>query len=103
MVYVPGGKAWFKKRNGGNDVFLHRRGYNFTDLITAFTNDWHVVESDGRIFSLEESPSAHLQVLELLTRRIKTIELAREKWISEFTLPVLGALTDPKKMAQEYG
>ena len=42
-------------------------------------------------------------MLELLTKRIKTIELAREIWVRDFTLPLIHLLSNPEKMAHQFG
>jgi len=104
-VYTLGAEAFFKVRenNPEKKMLLNLRGYlsdNQNEILDEF---WYKIESNGRSFSkLEEIPGT-LQVLELLTKRIKTIELAREIWVKQFTLPMFPLLPYPEKMAVEFG
>jgi hypothetical protein len=104
-VYLPGGKGFFKKRTSrlGEEFSLHLRGYSATTVNTISENSWHEVESTGRSFSSLTEIPGELQVLELLTKRIRTIELAREIWIKDQTLPLLNSLSDAEKLARNYG
>ncbi len=104
-VYVPGGKAYFKKRQTEeNEEFqLHLRGYETGVVNTITDNLWNEVEVMGRGFSLLENVPGTLQVLELITKRIKTIELAREIWIKNFTLPLLKVKDNPSQLARDFG
>ncbi|HXH76493.1 MAG TPA: hypothetical protein VNJ08_16095 [Bacteriovoracaceae bacterium] len=102
LVYLTGGKAHFKKR-GHEELQLQLRGYTQTDPVTVDDFEWHEVAQDGRSQNkMFEIPPA-LQLLELLTKRIKTIELAREIWISDFTLPIISMIDNQKLIAFEHG
>lgn len=106
MVYIQGGKSYFKKRDAstlGEEFALQLRGYTSTEAYPLQELDWYSVESNGRSFERLESPPKELQLIELLTKRIKTIELAREIWISHFTLPVIACLVDAKELAINHG
>ena len=50
-----------------------------------------------------DDPSSDLQILELLTKRIRSIELAREIWLEKYTIPYMIRLADSKGLAIEYG
>ena len=103
MIYLPGNKSFFKKRFSRGEFTVFLRGYLTTEGTEIKTESWHEVEPKGRAFSALEDVPAPLQILELLTRRIKTIELAREIWVSKYAVPVMTALGDAEKLAISYG
>ncbi|WPU64054.1 hypothetical protein [Peredibacter starrii] len=105
FTYQSGGKAYFKKRgtNLGEEFTVHLRGYSMTQAIPVSEEDWHEVEVNGRSYTSLENVPGMLQILELLTKRIKTLELAREMWIRDFTLPVMKVVNEPEKLAVEHG
>ena len=105
FVYTPGGVAYFKKRQNtpGEEFSLGLRGYTNTNSLTISDPVWFEVEAAGRTFNPSESVPGTLQILELLTKRIKTFELARECWIRDFTLPILRDVGDAKKLAENQG
>ncbi len=105
-LYLPGGKGYFKKRSTevGEEFSLYLRGYAETQVNTISEASWHVVDDTGRTFiPISMDAPGILQVTELLTKRIKTIELAREIWVKEFTLPVMAATKDSEALARDYG
>jgi hypothetical protein len=104
-LYVPGGETFFKKREHSKDnkFSLGLRGYLSENDKEIQENAWYKVESNGRSFSQLEDVPGTFQVLELLTKRIKTIELAREIWVRDFTLPLIHLLSNPEKMAHQFG
>jgi hypothetical protein len=105
FFYQPGGKSYFKKRGTqlGEEFSLHLRGYSMTQTIPVSEEQWQEVEANGRSFASVAEASGMLQVMELLTKRIKTLELAREVWIRDFTLPILSVVSEPKKLAIDQG
>ncbi len=106
MVYIQGGKSYFKKRGEstlGEEFALHLRGYTNTEAYPLQETDWYSVESNGRAFERLEATPRELQLIELLTKRIKTIELAREIWIRDFTLPMIADLGDAKSLSIHHG
>ncbi|HXH29806.1 MAG TPA: hypothetical protein VNJ01_03230 [Bacteriovoracaceae bacterium] len=105
LTYVPGGKAYLKKRSfrGGEIFDLLLRGYSNTDSIPVSDPSWHEVDPLGRNHRISTSELGHLEVLSLLTARIKTLELARELWIEKYTLPVMKAHAVPERLAAEHG
>lgn len=105
FVFLPGGKSFVKKRSTeeGEEFNLHLRGYAMTQPYSLNEEKWVEVDINGRNYiPLEEAPGT-LQVIELLTKRIKTIELARELWIKDFTLPLLATRGDANNLAKEFG
>jgi hypothetical protein len=104
LVYLFSGKSYFKKRTTEEDKFtLSLRGYASFDLFDISGNEWHEVDADGRNYSKLENPPSSLQILELLTKRIKSLELAREIWIKNFTAPLYKTLPTPEMLASHYG
>ncbi len=103
--YVPGGNTYFKKRTFqlGEEFSLHLRGYTDTSVNTISEMAWYEVDSNGRSFSQVIETPGVLQVTELLTKRIKTLELAREIWVKEFTVPMMNAVSKPELLARNYG
>lgn len=105
FVHLTGGKSYFKKRSTEPEGFmnLHLRGYAATDVKPITELEWFEIESNGRSFAKMETVPGELQVLELLTKRIKTIELARQIWMKEFSLPIMALAENPQKLARDYG
>jgi hypothetical protein len=105
FLHVPGGKSLFKKRNTeeGEEFSLHLRGYATSEPVSLVETNWFEVDPTGRTYTKIDDVPATLQILELLTKRIKTIELAREIWTRDFSIPVFNSLTDPRKLARDYG
>ena len=104
-LYYPGGKTYFKKRSFelGEEFTLHLRGYTDNTDYPIDKTEWFEVEGNGRSYSqLVETPS-HLQITELITKRIKTLELAREIWVKEFTVPMMKVIEKPELMARNFG
>jgi hypothetical protein len=102
VAYTPGGKSYFKKR-WGKEVALNLRGYGEHLKDSTEESAWYEIEENGRSFSKIDDVSPTLQLLELMTKRIKSLELAREIWVSHFTLPILNMMEEPKKLAIEFG
>jgi hypothetical protein len=104
-LYVPGSETFFKKREHSKDhkFAVGLRGYLSEDEQEIQDNSWYRIESNGRTFGQLENIPGTFQVLELLTKRIKTIELAREIWVKDFTLPFIHLLSSPEKMAHQFG
>lgn len=104
FVYLFGNKSYFKKRlENQPEISLHLRGYSTFESKPIGDLKWYEVAANGRAFEQMSDVPGNLQVLELLTRRIKTIELAREIWIQKFTLPMLATIQDARNMAKNYG
>jgi hypothetical protein len=104
LVYIPGHEAYIKQRpNQAGRIEFQPRGYLKGEFTAIETDKWHTVSVNGREITKNEDPSSDLQILELLTRRITTIELAREIWIEKFTLPIMSRIADSKGLAIEFG
>lgn len=104
-LYLPGGKSYFKKRTLelGEEFSLHLRGYTSAEVNTISETQWYEVEPNGKSFSQMLEVPGHLQITELLTKRIKTMELAREIWVKEFSVPILMMAVTPEILAREHG
>jgi hypothetical protein len=106
LVYIPGGKAFFKMRGEmdlGKEFSLELRGYAQTRPVFIQDSLWHTVAPSGRSYEVENDPAKELQLLELLTKRIKSFELAREMWVAEYSVPVVMSLSEPKLLATQFG
>lgn len=105
LFHYPGGKSHFKKRNSleGHDLTLHLRGHNNTATTSITEEAWYEIETNGRSHKLVEAVTGQLEITELLTRRIKTLELAREIWLEKYTHPVVAQLDTPKDLAVKHG
>jgi hypothetical protein len=104
-LYYPGGKTYFKKRTLelGEEFTLHLRGYtDHTDYLIDKT-EWYEVQGNGRSYSQLVEIPYHLQITELITKRIKTIELARELWVKEFTIPMMKVADKAELLARNFG
>lgn len=103
FIYLNGGKSFFKRRETEGDFKLSLRGYIAEDLKTVSEPLWYEVASNGRSFSEASDNQGTLQILELLTKRIQTIELAREIWVNSLTIPLVNSISEPQKLAREFG
>lgn len=102
LFHYPGGKSHFKARREG-DIAVNLRGYSDTDTHKISDLSWFEVEPKGRSYEKVSSITGKLEITELLTRRIRTLELAREVWLEKYTLPVLGLLKRPAELAKTHG
>jgi hypothetical protein len=104
-LYIPGGKGYFNKRSddSSGELSLYLRGYTNPEVISISKTNWHEVDPSGRTYSSMDDAPGILQITDLLTKRIKTLELAREIWVEKFTLPLIQATKDPEKLARDYG
>jgi hypothetical protein len=104
-VYIPGGKSYFKKRTTreGEECAVYLRGYSMTQPFNISDMDWFEVYQNGRNYNPMSDVPGTLQVLELLTKRIKTIELAREVWVRDFTIPIIKARSDAALLGKNFG
>ncbi len=102
LFHYPGGKSFFKARKSG-DFSINLRGYS--DITTHKIEDlnWHEVEPSGRSFEKVSQVSGQLEITELITRRIKSLELAREIWLQHYTLPIVANLGTPLELATKHG
>lgn len=105
FVFVPGEKSYFKKRTTrlGEEFSLYLRGYSDTEVKNISEMSWHEVSVNGRAVEPMANVPGHLQVLELLTKRIKTIELAREFWVRDFSAPVFEHVNQAEVLGRKYG
>lgn len=105
LIHNSGNKTYFKKRFQSEDgkLSISLRGYNDTSESEIIDEQWHMVSPDGRNQDIVTEPYGELQVSELITKRIKTIELAREIWFESITLPLMNKLDHPKELATLFG
>jgi hypothetical protein len=105
LFHYPGGKSFFKKRlpQEEHNLMTQLRGYSSTESLPVTEEAWFEVDVTGRSLTKVEQVSGALEITELLTRRIKSFELAREVWMSKYTLDVVKTMTDPKQMAILHG
>jgi hypothetical protein len=105
LFHVMGGKSFLKKRAQveGSNLVVSFRGYSSEDSQVVAEAEWMEVDGQGRSLSKSESPSGILQVSELLTKRIKTYELAREIWFEKFTIPLIKTLPEQLQLAKNFG
>ncbi len=102
FIHVPGGKSWFKRSRGEADLVVETRGYSVNASKWDDPDNWTEVESNGRSIS-RNVLLGELSVAELLSKRISTIEFAREVWLKKFGLPVITSIDDQKKLAVDHG
>lgn len=102
MVHVTGGKSWFRKTSGEGNYQVELRGYLKTVTTVEQVDAWQEVEANGRTIAVATATGL-VDVAELITKRIQTIELAREMWMEKFTVPVLADLDQQKRLGIEHG
>lgn len=105
MLSLFGGKSYFKRRSTQLDeeLSLSLRGYLNSETKNILEASWHEVNESGRELTVLSDPPGVLQVTELLTKRIKTFELAREIWFASLTVPLMADMLDSKKIALNHG
>lgn len=107
FIHLPGHKTYLKRRaiNEGDEFQIALRGYTNTDLIEINELAWYSMDKSGRSYEKVEEVPAELQLIELLSSRIKTIELAREYWFEKYTSNLLNlvANNEEKKIASDFG
>ena len=105
FIFYPGGKSYIKKRTSreGEEFILHLRGYSSTEPQVLNEQAWFEVGSNGRNYTKIDQVSGNLEITELITKRIKTFELAREMWIEKYTLPVIKNLDSAEQLAFQHG
>lgn len=101
LIHVAGGKSWFKKGEGSGILNVDLRGY-LKESAPDVIGTWQEVAPQGK-FLTPATDTGNLEVAELLTKRIPTIELAREMWLEKFTLPLFRAMKDPRTLGIEEG
>ena len=103
LLFWPGNKTYFKRRSGSDEFTATLRGYTDVTPQSVTEASWQEVDPAGKFLSSAGSDLALTEVCELVTKRIQSIELAREVWVEKFTLPLIDALSDAKKLAIEHG
>ena len=105
LFHSLGGKSHFKKRKGveGNALNIQLRGYTEYDFTPITEEAWYEVETNGRAHSRVANTTGALEITELLTKRIKTLELAREFWMEKYTLPIVKSIEKPKELSTKHG
>ena len=105
FFHYPGGKSHFKKRNSseGHELSVQLRGYTAAEMSPITEEAWYEIDINGRSHAKVEAVTGALEITALLTRRIKTLELARELWLEKYTLPVVKSLETPKDLAIKHG
>lgn len=104
LVSLSGGKAYLKRRSAaGEKLQLGLRGYTNKGLETIDSLDWMEIDPTGRHYAAINEVPGTLQLLELVTSRVQTLELAREIWYEQFTIPILTMNTDEKNLAIKHG
>lgn len=102
FIHVPGEKSWFRRSQGTGSFSMELRGYTNTSVPVENPDVWTEVEASGRSATIS-SPRGGLDVAELMTKRIQTIEFAREVWMEKYSLAILESIDRPKKLGIEYG
>ncbi len=106
VLHVQGDKTYFQNRTADlSKLKFFLRGYTNTETFGTEVSQWHEVAKEGREFNLisEKKTPGELQISALLTKRIKTMELAREIWLDKFSMPLLTSLETPKILATKGG
>lgn len=58
------------------------------------------MDVEGKSLQEASEASPHLSILELVTKRISSLELAGEIWLQKYSLPVVDALSDEASLRQ---
>jgi hypothetical protein len=105
LLYILAGKSFVKKRTtrDGDELALQMRGYLTSAPVTVSDLNWVEISETGRDQVALSDPPGPLQVTELMTKRIKTLELARELWFKKSSMDILESLSDAKKLAIDHG
>ncbi len=115
VVSLLGGKSFIKKRSfqtlglskentidSPQDLFLQMRGYDNKELTTLKEDEWISIDEKGRNQVDVESLS-WLNMGEFITKRIPSILLGREIFLSRYSAFAFREKYDPLKLAKEDG
>ncbi len=102
VAYFPGEDCYFKLREG-DEIGVVLRGFKDFSPSMVSSKEWQVINSFGKEINELTQVSPVLNILQLLTKRIKSIELARELWKEKYTSPILESLESPQKLAEFHG
>jgi hypothetical protein len=102
LIHVAGEKSWFRRSRGTGSMAMELRGYTNTTVPVENPDVWTEVETSGRS-SMIAPPRGELDVAELLTKRIQTIEFAREMWMEKYSLSIFEVIDHQKKLGIEHG
>jgi hypothetical protein len=104
LFYNLGGEAHFKHRTvPSGSVIFQARGYLNTETKILEKEKWYSVSPNGREINENNSPTTELQIAELMTKRIRSIELARELWIEKYSAPILSSRFKHDIFNSQYG
>lgn len=103
---APGARSFFKFENphaeDGIWAEMFYRGYTNNEVVTPSPATWMEFAPDGRTIAVLENVPALLSASEILPKRIPTISLLRERWLSE-TRGLWENLKEPSKLAVNWG
>lgn len=112
MVSLLGGKSYFKKRSyktlglvddpATNELKAQSRGYDNKTLTDVEEDSWMEVDEKGKSFS-EVSDTHLLMMGEFITKRIPSIMLARELYLSEYSEFAFKKSYDAAQLAKDEG
>lgn len=102
LIHVTGEKSWFRRSKGTGSISMELRGYSNTNVAVENPDVWTEIETSGRSSTIAP-PRGELDVAELLTKRIQTIELAREMWLEKYSLAIFEDIDQQKKLGIEHG
>lgn len=108
--YVPNDRGYFKRRDDivsseeiPRQFKLLFRGYGNESVEDITHSNWVVMDAEGKSHAESSEPLPHLSILELVTKRIASLELAAEIWLGKYSMPVIESIADESKLAQVYG
>ena len=107
LLHLPGHSTYFKRRTSheGDEFQIALRGYTNTELVSISETSWYSMDKTGRNYEKVEDVPPELQLIELLTARVKTIELAREFWYEKYSASISNHISqkNAQQLASDYG
>jgi hypothetical protein len=107
LLYLPGHVTYFKRRTSheGDEFQISLRGYTNTELVSINESAWYSMDKTGRNYEKVDEVPPELQLIELLTARVKTIELAREFWYEKYSSSIYNHISqkNAQQLASDYG
>lgn len=82
---------------------IYFRGYNNLKKEKISSGNWYQMDSAGKNLAQDDSFQEKYNFNDMFTKRMYTIELARQLWIQKYTSFLKGESLEEKALAQDYG
>lgn len=112
LFYRPLGSSYILSKSKGefdtgegrenNTAVVFARGFNNTERTYLDSEQWHEMDAEGKNLAVMENVPPLLAASEILTKRIPSLILLREKWLAQ-TKGLWQTLGDSEALATNWG